>query len=149
MYQRGDQLVIEQFWQIVTIWQNWKMTNFQTRKCKSHIMSSTIVSMFNESMRGINLYFEIVSMKLLNDKKMLLVKNRITILNIRYPASIVTNRIFILIWFSQIRGIVIWSDKNGFSMFLIQMTRAGFEPPIFCFKGGYNNRSAIWSYFRL
>ena len=32
-------------------------------------MSSAIVSMFNESMRGINLYFEIVSMKLLNDKQ--------------------------------------------------------------------------------
>ena len=75
--------------------------------------------MFNESMKGINLYLEIVSMKLLNDKKMLLVKNRITILNIRYPASIVTNRIFILICFSQIRGIVIRTDKNGFSMFLI------------------------------
>ena len=76
-------------------------------------------------------------------KKMLLVKNRITILNIRYPASIVTNRIFILICFSQIRGIVIRTDKNGFSMFLIKMTRAGIEPPIFSFKGGYTNHSAI------
>ena len=45
------------------------MANFQTRKCNSHIMSSAIVSMFNESMRGISLNLEIVSMKLLNDKK--------------------------------------------------------------------------------
>ena len=81
-------LVIVQFRPIVTICPNWTMANFQTRKFKYHIMSRTILLMFNGSMWCNKFLSLLYQWNFLKWYKNVIVKNRITI--VRYPASIVT-----------------------------------------------------------
>ena len=125
-------LVIVQFRPIVTICPNWTMTNFQTRKSKYHIMSRTIFINVQRVNVLLTHFFLAVSMAFLNDTKIVIVKNRITI--VRYPASIVIQSNF---YFNPF-----WSDQRDCDL---NRKKLGFQ----CFWSKWpeedlNHRPLVW-----